>query len=83
MADAAADKLSQERAEPAAQALKAKQQVEEATALKKELAQAKEQAQREAAELQSKRAVELQEATRQVEEARRLKKELKKAKRAA
>jgi len=83
LTNAASKTLKAERERLAEGAKRAKQQIEEAQALKEELARAKKAAQIEAAELDQQRAAELEEANRQVEEARQLKKELAKAKRAA
>ncbi|MFT4560648.1 MAG: CRP-like cAMP-binding protein [Gammaproteobacteria bacterium] len=81
--DASKLKWDEEREQLAAQVAKAKQQVKEAGVLKKELTKTKQEAQRQAAELEKKRQTELAGATRQVEEARLLKRELENARKVA
>ena len=79
----ASQTLKTERQRLAEEANKAKQQLEEAHALKQELAKAKQDAKNQAAALEKQRIADLEQANRQAEEARQLKKELIKAKRAA
>ena len=79
----ASETLRTERQRLTEDADKAKQQLDEAKALKAELAKAKDDAKKQAAELEKKRIADLEEANRQAEEARQLKKELAQAKRDA
>ena len=83
VATAASETLKIERQRLAEEAHKAEQQLEEAQTLEKELAAAKGEGKKQAAELEKKRVSDLEEVNRQAEEARQLKKELAKAKRSA